>query len=420
MKALRLRAQRCPASPPPGWPVGCSARGAGAGVGPLRLRRHRPARPARARTGSTSGPAWRASAAPTWPPSTARQLALLRAHRVSFPFVPGHEVVGRLAEGTGHGTVRRQPGRARAGARLRRPRHRSAVCPACAEGDTGQLRAHRLRRTSSPACRPGSAPTPAAAGRRRLVAHASQLHAVPDDADRRGRGDGRADRLRRPRRARRRRGRRRRRWSCIGAGHPRAAARVAALRPPRPRPARSSVGGQAPRPARARPTRSAPTTVVAPDELAPGRARASRHRWSSATATSTAHRRRRRGPRLRRQRRESLAEALAVVRPRGPGRAGRHAGPGPRRPHRRCGTARSPWPAPTPTAPRRLRRRRAPSRTFDLAFDLVAAAGLGPPRVGHLPARPLRRRHRPRRRRRPPRRGQGRLRPPRPRKERTR
>ena len=60
-------------------------------------------------------------------------------------------------------------------------------CPACQAGHVGQLRRISPSVTSGPACRPGSAPTPAAAGRRTgLVAHSSQLYAVPDglsDAD---------------------------------------------------------------------------------------------------------------------------------------------------------------------------------------------------------------------------------------------
>jgi hypothetical protein len=55
---------------------------------------------------------------------------------VSFPFVPGHEVVGDLADGT-RVVVEPVLGCATRGI--------DPVCDACARGDPGQLRAHRLR-----------------------------------------------------------------------------------------------------------------------------------------------------------------------------------------------------------------------------------------------------------------------------------
>ena len=123
-------------------------------VGPLRAARRRPARPARRRTGCGCGPACPASAAPTSPPSTAQSSRYFEPI-VSFPFVPGHEVVGDLDDGS--------PGRARARARLRRPRHRPP-CARLRRRRPRPLRAHRLRR---PRARPADAAS--ARHRRRLV-----------------------------------------------------------------------------------------------------------------------------------------------------------------------------------------------------------------------------------------------------------
>ena len=76
---------------------------------------------------------------------------------VSFPFVPGHEVVGRAR--------RRHPGRARAGARPRGPRLRRRRSPAPRPA-TATTTPTSPPATSSPASRPASAARPAAAGRR--------------------------------------------------------------------------------------------------------------------------------------------------------------------------------------------------------------------------------------------------------------
>ena len=120
--------------------------GRGAGVGPLRLiERDAPAVPAAD---------W-VHVDPILSGICGSDLATLdgRSSRyfediVSFPFVPGHEVVGTLAEdaiGAEGGVLPAgQPGRAAAGARLRGPRDRAHV-PRLPGRPRGQLRLHRLR-----------------------------------------------------------------------------------------------------------------------------------------------------------------------------------------------------------------------------------------------------------------------------------
>ena len=186
MKALRVRAQavRYAAAAVAGRVV------PGAG---------RPLRPAPAattstrpscpdRTGCASGPASRASAGPTSPPSTARRRADFEPI-VSFPFVPGHEVVGD-DDGTRVVLVPVlrcvDPGH-RPALHARAPRAGSATASTSPSA------------ISSPASRPGTA-----RHRRRLVGGdggpPQPAPRRPRRLDRRGRGDGRAGRVRRPRR----------------------------------------------------------------------------------------------------------------------------------------------------------------------------------------------------------------------------
>ena len=228
------------------------------------------------------------------------------------------------------------PGGHRAGARLRARATSSRCAPSAAPATPG-CAATWPSAPSSPASRPGSAPTPAAAGRRRRsMAHASQLHAVPDALQRRGRRDDRADRLRRPRRPVGRR-RRRRRGGRGRGRHPRAHHR---RRPAPPGPARRRLHGggrgQARPPARAGRARSAPTRWSRPTSW-PGPCAARPGRWCVGRP---ADRGRRRRLRLRGQRRLDH---------RGPGH-GPAPGPGGRwsacRPRSRstsprCGTASS-------------------------------------------------------------------------------
>ncbi len=107
---------------------------------------------------------------------------------VSFPFVPGHEVVGTVGDGIGgEGAVDHAGVSLAAGARVViepvlgcAPRGIEPRCPACASGRTGacgHLTAGRL----APGLQTGyCAATGGGWSTAGLVAHASQLHAVPD------------------------------------------------------------------------------------------------------------------------------------------------------------------------------------------------------------------------------------------------
>jgi threonine dehydrogenase-like Zn-dependent dehydrogenase len=102
---------------------------------------------------------------------------------VSFPFVPGHEVVGILEDGgTDHAGDTLAPGtRAVIEPVLGcAPRHIEPTCAECAEGRTG-LCEHTAFGALAPGLQTGFCTDTgggwSAAG---LVAHASQLHAVPD------------------------------------------------------------------------------------------------------------------------------------------------------------------------------------------------------------------------------------------------
>ena len=109
---------------------------------------------------------------------------------VSFPFVPGHEVVGLLsadavgADGVASGG--RHPGGAPAGARLRRPRHRPARARPARPGTSGNC-GHLAFGHIRPGLQTGfCADTGGGWSTTGLVAHSSQLFAVPDglsDAD---------------------------------------------------------------------------------------------------------------------------------------------------------------------------------------------------------------------------------------------
>ena len=165
--------------------------------------RRRAARAPRPTTGSTSARSCRGSAG--------RDLATLdgRSSRyfedmVSFPFVPGHEVVGVLdAGGTDHAGRELAPGTRAViepvlGCAPRATSARSA--PSAPQGHTG-LCGNVAFGDIEPGLQTGfCADTGGGWSHAGLVAHASQLHAVPDELLRRGRRDGRADRLCRPRR----------------------------------------------------------------------------------------------------------------------------------------------------------------------------------------------------------------------------
>jgi threonine dehydrogenase-like Zn-dependent dehydrogenase len=106
---------------------------------------------------------------------------------VSFPFVPGHEVVGVVEQSGapegGHGTGATLP----AGTRVVvepvlgcLPRAISPPCPACTEGRTGRCQ-HVAFGHLAPGLQIGfCSDTGGGWSRAGLVAHASQLHRVPD------------------------------------------------------------------------------------------------------------------------------------------------------------------------------------------------------------------------------------------------
>ena len=104
---------------------------------------------------------------------------------VSFPFVPGHEVVGTLeADGTGAPTAPRSPPGTRV---VLQPvlgcaaRGIEPPCPACAAGHTGDCE-HVAFGHLRPGLQTGfCADTGGGWSTAGLVAHESQLHAVPDE-----------------------------------------------------------------------------------------------------------------------------------------------------------------------------------------------------------------------------------------------
>jgi len=120
---------------------------------------------------------------------------------VSFPFVPGHEVVGVLDEGgTDHAGRRMEPG-ARAVIEPVLgcvPRGIRPPCPRCAEGHTG-LCGNVAFGDLEPGLQTGfCADTGGGWSQAGLVAHASQLHAVPESLSDEDAVNDRAHRLRRP------------------------------------------------------------------------------------------------------------------------------------------------------------------------------------------------------------------------------
>ena len=156
--------------------------GRGAGVGPLQLLEAEPTGTARARTGSTLRPLLSGICGSDLATLDGRSSRYFE-DMVSFPFVPGHEVVGILDEGgvdhAGHATGPRHPGGDRAGARLRpaphppplRRRARRARPDCAATWPSAHL---------APGLQTGyCADTGGGWSTAALAAHASQLHAVP-------------------------------------------------------------------------------------------------------------------------------------------------------------------------------------------------------------------------------------------------
>ncbi|MEZ5343309.1 MAG: alcohol dehydrogenase catalytic domain-containing protein [Acidimicrobiales bacterium] len=90
---------------------------------------------------------------------------------VSFPFVPGHEVVGTLADGT---RVALEPVLGHEARRLR------AAIPWCRSQRRQRPSPPRRRNHVEPGIQIGYCHQPAVAGQERIRCHPSQLHAVPD------------------------------------------------------------------------------------------------------------------------------------------------------------------------------------------------------------------------------------------------
>jgi threonine dehydrogenase-like Zn-dependent dehydrogenase len=155
--------------------AGRIAPGSGAKVGPLRLRDMDPP--------DLPGPGW-AEVRPRLSGICGSDLSTIDGHSsryfepiVSFPFVPGHEVVADLAEPLGDvpaGRVVIEPvlGCATRGI--------SPMCDACARGDLGNCERIAFG-AIEPGLQSGFCCDTGGGWSTRMVAHASQLHAVPDD-----------------------------------------------------------------------------------------------------------------------------------------------------------------------------------------------------------------------------------------------
>ena len=359
MKALALRAQARRGTPRPHVAGAPGARPAAPAVGPLRLRDVDPP--------ELPGPGW-VRVRPRLAGICGCDLATIDGTSsryfepiVSFPFVPGHEVVADLDDDR---RVVLEPVLGCVARGIDPP------CAACARGDLGNCERIAFGHLE-PGLQTGFCGD---TGGGWSHAHGRPREPAPRRArrrDRRGRRHGRADRVRRARRAARPASpRATSSWSSAPARS--ACSRVAALR-------RFTDGRhdrrrrQAPRAAppgrRARRRRRRASPASCPRLVR----RAHRLAWPTATqltggadaVVDCVGSRRRRSP-----------QSLAVVTPRGRRRAGRHARPVHARPHRRSGTARPSWPAPTPTAPRRWPTAggRAPSTS---PSSWCAAADLG-------------------------------------------
>ena len=157
--------------------AGRLAGGAGAKVGPLRLRSIDPP--------SLPGPDW-VEILPRLSGICGSDLSTIDGHSsryfeqiVSFPFVPGHEVVADLPEAASTPDLP-------AGRVVVEPvlgcvtRGIDPVCPACARGDLGNCE-HIAFGAIEPGLQTGFCCDTGGGWSTRMVAHASQLHAVPAD-----------------------------------------------------------------------------------------------------------------------------------------------------------------------------------------------------------------------------------------------
>ena len=300
--------------------------GRGAGVGPLRLvdqRRTRRCRP----TG------W-VHVDPVLSGICGSDLATLdgRSSRyfediVSFPFVPGPRGGRHARPTTPSAPMARRPGRRAAGSSssrcsAARPGASSPPCPACQAGPRRATAATSPSGTSARACRPASAPTPAAAGRARASsrtpASSSPCPTSSSDADAvtvepvacavhavLGAGIARGRRRRRPRRGHARAHRHRRAGHLAATGRcpaPGAVLVGAKLRPPAaPGPRARRHRGAAARPAG--PCRAPPQPLAVLRRRVrrrPPRSRAAPTSCIDCVGSA-----------------ESIAQSLAMVRPRG-------------------------------------------------------------------------------------------------------
>jgi threonine dehydrogenase-like Zn-dependent dehydrogenase len=155
--------------------AGRLAAGAGAKVGPLRLRSIDPP--------ELPGPGW-VEVLPRLSGICGSDLSTIDGHSsryfepiVSFPFVPGHEVVADLREPAGDvpaGRVVLEPvlGCVTRGI--------DPVCPACARGDLGNCELIAFG-AIEPGLQSGFCCDTGGGWSTRMVAHRSQLHPVPDD-----------------------------------------------------------------------------------------------------------------------------------------------------------------------------------------------------------------------------------------------
>ena len=189
MKALEF--SRKPARYAAAMVAGALRPGAGAAVGPLRLRDLDPSTTTTSprRTGSGSGPGWPASAAPTCRPSTATR-----------PATSSRSSASRSCPAT-----RSSASSTTAPAPSLIPvlhcaiRGIDPVCAACAAGAINRCERIAFGHLE-PGLQSGFCCDTGGGWSEEMVAHPGQLVAVPDDVVRRGRRHGRAHRLRRPRR----------------------------------------------------------------------------------------------------------------------------------------------------------------------------------------------------------------------------
>ena len=155
--------------------AGRLAGGAGAKVGPLRLRSIDPP--------ELPGPDW-TELAPRLAGICGSDLATIDGHSsryfepiVSFPFVPGHEVVADLGQAVGDvpaGRVVVEPVLGCVTRGIDPP------CDACARGDLGNCERIAFG-AIEPGLQTGFCCDTGGGWSTRMVAHASQLHAIPDD-----------------------------------------------------------------------------------------------------------------------------------------------------------------------------------------------------------------------------------------------